>query len=126
MKRIYVALGILAVLVLSCTLSLRYHREQTKILMTEIDTLVETFDPENPQAAIEPTKEFLKEYDRRTAIFPTFSRHSTLTDVECELVSLPALLEKGEPLDYAAILLRCKERLYAFYRLELPLVENIL
>lgn len=126
MKRIYVALGILAVLVLSCVVSLRYHRQQTDALVMQIDTLVETFDPKHPETAIAPTKAFIEEYSRRTAIFPTFSRHSTLTDVECELVSLPALLEKGEPLDYTAILLRCRQRLSAFYRLELPLVENIL
>lgn len=126
MKRLYVAVGILAVLVLSCAVSLRYHRQQTEILVAQIDALVEAFDPDNPEAAIAPTKAFLEEYSRRTAVFPTFSRHSTLTDVECELVSLPLLLEKGEPRDYAATLLRCRERLYAFYRLELPLIENIL
>lgn len=126
MKRLYVAIAILVFLAAFCTASLWYQRTQTRALQAKIDQLVEEFDPQNPLASLSDTTAFLEEYDRRTALFPVFSRHSTLTDVECELVALPRMLEKGEPLDYAATLLRCRERLEAFYRLELPLLENIL
>ncbi len=126
MKRLYVAAVIAAVLAASCVGSLFYQRTETNALVAGIDRLAAAYDPTHPEEAIVPTEAFLEEYDRRTALFPMFSRHNTLTDVECELVSLPALLEKGEPLDYAATLLRCRERLCAYYRLELPLLENIL
>ncbi len=126
MKRLYVALALAVILTTSCVGSLRYQKIETDALIADIDALTEAFDPAHPEDALEPTRAFLEEYDRRTALFPMFSRHNTLTDVECELVSLPAILEKGEPLDYAATLLRCRERLSAYYRLELPLPENIL
>ena len=126
MKRLYVAAVIAAVLAASCIGSLFYQRTQTSALVAGIDHLAAAYDPKHPEKAVAPTKAFLEEYDRRTALFPMFSRHNTLTDVECELVSLPVLLEKGEPLDYTATLLRCRERLCAYYRLELPLLENIL
>jgi len=126
MKRLYVAIAIAAVLTASCVGALMYQKVETDALIAGIDRLVESFDPQHPEDAVTVTKAFLEEYDRRTAMFPMFSRHNTLTDVECELESLPAILEKGEPLDYAATLLRCRERLCAFYRLELPLPENIL
>lgn len=126
MKRLIVAVAIALVLTGSCIASLRYQKAQTDALIARIDTLVATFDPHHPETAAAPTAALLREFDRRTAVFPVFSRHATLTDVKCELATLPVLLEKGEPLDYTATLLRCRERLSAYYRLELPLLENIL
>lgn len=126
MKRAYVAIGILVTLMVACALSLAYQRRQTDLLVSHIDTLIDRFQPEDPAAALADTEAFLQEYDKQTAWFPLFSRHATLTDVKCELASLPVLLKKGEPLDYTAALCRCRERLCAFYRLELPLLENIL
>ena len=126
MKRAYVAVGILAVLVVACAVSTAYQRHQTDLLVSRIDTLIDRFQPEDPAAALADTEAFLREYEKQTAWFPLFSRHATLTDVQCELAALPVLLKKGEPMDYTVALWRCRERLCAFYRLELPLLENIL
>ena len=126
MKRLIVAVAIALVLVVSCAVSLEHQKIQTEALVAEMDAMVAAFDPEHPADAADATANLLEEFDRRTAVFPIFSRHATLTDVKCDLATLPTLLEKGEPLDYTATLLRCRERLCAYYRLELPLAENIL
>ena len=126
MKRLIVAIAIILALSISCVVSLSHQKKQTDILIKEIDTLIADFDLSHPETALEATNDLINDFDRRTALFPVFSRHATLTDVKSELATLPALLEKGEPLDYAATLRRCRERLCAYYRLELPLLENIL
>lgn len=125
MKRIPVAFAVLIVLTGLCIGTLLWQEAQTNAMIGQIDKLLERFDYARPGDSLADADALIAAFERRTALFPLFLRHNGLSDVETELHTLPALLQKGEPRDVPAALVRCREKLQTLYELECPTPDNV-
>ena len=125
MRRVYFAIIILAVVIIGCVAAVLFLNYQTEMMIREMDHLSTIFDPDNPSEYMDETDEVIRSFRKRSAGFPYIIRQTTLMDIEAELETLPALLEKGEPLDFVGALSRCQTKLETQLRMELPLPRNI-
>lgn len=125
MKRVYIAIGLLVAVCALCVFAVVYLSHQTESMIREMDHLTDIFNPERPEDYLDETKAVIESFRKRAAFLPFFIRQNTLMDIEAELETLPALIEKGEPLDFVGTLSRCQTRLETQLRIELPLPRNI-
>lgn len=125
MKRVIVALVLLFVVAGLCAGIIWVQREQSGYLIDRLEELEQNFDEEHPENSLEDARRFVQEFEERTKLYPAFVRHSDLTRIEEDILSLPVLLESGEPADFPTTAARCRARLEILYRLELPSLENI-
>ncbi|MBQ3133655.1 MAG: DUF4363 family protein [Clostridia bacterium] len=125
MKRVYIAIGLLVTVCALCVFAVVYLSYQTESMIREMDHLTDIFNPERPEEYLDETKAVIESFRKRAAFLPFFIRQNTLMEIEAELETLPALIEKGEPLDFVGTLSRCQTRLETQLRIELPLPRNI-
>lgn len=125
MKRIITASVLVFFTALFCVTSILWQKHQTEILVQHIERMEQEFDADNPQKSLPSANRLIEEFEERTRLYPMFLRHNLITDAESELLTIPALLEKGECKDVPAALVRCRTKLITLYESELPLWENI-
>ena len=125
MKRLIAAVLLLLMTAGFCITTIFWQKTQTEDLLRQIAVLEEDFNAEAPERSLPAARQLIEDFEERTALYPLFLRHNIITEAETELLSLPALLKDGEPLDVPAALVRCRSKLQALYEAELPLWKNI-
>lgn len=126
MKRIFIALGTLLVVMGICIFSIRMQTKNTQYLLDSLERIQESFDRGDWEQCQQETDKFARDFEEKTRVFPFFLRHSDITRIEEIAVPLPVLLEQGDTQHFAAELARCRNQLQKLYEVELPLLENIL
>lgn len=126
MKRVIVAIVLLALVAGGSVLSLYNERKNTDYLIELTDQIEEAFSAEDMERAQALTDRFAEEFPERTKFFPFFMRHSDITKIEENVIMLPILLQAGDMEHFPAELVRCRNQLDKLSELEVPLWENIL
>ena len=126
MKRLWLAIALLGIVIGLCVTSLLYERHQTMRLLDSLDRLEEQCLDAEPQAARKAGQAFADEFSRRTKLFACFINHSTLTDCQNNVALLPAVLENAAPGERAVEIARCRVLLTALSEVERPNGQNIL
>lgn len=125
MKRIYIALVLLAVIGASCiaTLSLEKHQLQAMIDLTNrIET---SCREENYAQAMTDVETLKREFGNRTDTFALFLRHNELKTIEELVLVLPMYLEQRDLHPFYVDLARCRFLLQKQYEMDLPTLQNI-
>ena len=120
MKRVLLAFALLAAVAAGCVLSIMTEKRTTDLLIEE------AFDAEEFDRALTLTEEFTEEFTKRTKHFTFFMRHSDVSKIEENVITLPILLEAGDHEHFPAELARCRNQLDKLGELELPSFDNIL
>ena len=126
MKRVLIALVILLMVSGLCWFSLHTQVSNVESLLEMTDRMEDSFDPDNPEAALELSRQFVEEFKERTRYFPFFMRHADIWSIEETVAALPIYLETGDTQHFPAELAKCRSQLEKLYEVELPLPENIL
>ncbi len=124
MKRIWLAGGLFAAVILLCVSTLRYQQRQIKSLLHDLDAIEAAFDTgENAHTL---ALQFIDRYDRNTRLFPCFMSHSDLVGCRESIVLLPSILEDGNPEEFRMESARCRAQLEKLISIEMPSWQNIL
>lgn len=125
MKRIYIALVLLAVITASCvgTLILEKKQLQDMIDMTrEMEHLCRQGDIGAAREAADTLK---REFTGRTRTFALFLRHNELLEIEESVLLLPLYLELHEEEHFLAEAARCRLFLQKQMDMDMPSLQNI-
>lgn len=125
MKRIYIALALLAVITVGCVaaIMMEQHHLQNMIALTEdMERCFRDGDTEQTSALAE---KLVNEFPEKTRPFALFLHHSVLADIEECIVLLPLYLQSDEQDDFLAEVTRCRLLLKKQMELEKPNWENI-
>ena len=95
MKRLLLAVGLLALVVTACVLSNGCLRRNTAELLAYMEAAQEAYDREDKAACLEQSRRLAEAFPEKTRFFPFFLRHSDVNSLEQEIVTLPAFLEAG-------------------------------
>lgn len=126
MKRVLLAFALLTAVAAGCVLSIMTEKRTTDLLIDMTDRIEEAFDAEEFDRALTLTEEFTEEFTKRTKHFTFFMRHSDVSKIEENVITLPILLEAGDHEHFPAELARCRNQLDKLGELELPSFDNIL
>lgn len=124
MKRITVALSLLAIIGVLCGVTLSAQRRAVDDLLDDIDAIQQTF-PADEKETLRQTRQLVEDFRTKTRFFPLFMHHSDLSKIEETAVMLPVMLETGEEEHFQAELARCRNMLEKLAELEIPTLENI-
>ena len=125
MKRLWLCAALLAVTVGLCVLSLSYERRQIATLLDGLDRLETVYESDGAAAALEPTRAYCREYERRTRWFACFISHANLYPGEETVTLLPAILEKEDTGDFLLETARLRVHLTRLLSTERPSVQNV-
>ncbi len=126
MKRVIVAVLLLLLVCIGCTVSIMLQHVVLEEFMTKTEQMEELFKRDDIAKAVDLAESFAKDYADKTRFFSLFLPHSMLTEVEKSVVSLPAILTNGEHKDFVAEVQRCRLLLRKMHDLEMPTLQNIL
>lgn len=126
MKRLIVAVVILLSVATLCITSLYMQKGDMQYLMNLTDKMEKLLGQKNWGECVEVSDQFVSEFKERTRLFPFFMRHSDVSQIEEEVVTLPVLLRTGQTDEYAVELAKCRCMLKKLSELETPIPENIL
>ena len=124
-KRMLIALGMLLTAVL-CVGSIIIMSRNTDYLLQSLDRMQESFDQGDMEACKQEARQFAKDFEEKTKMFPFFLRHADISRIEEIAIPLPVLIEQGDTQHFAAELVRCRSQLSKLSEMELPLAGNIL
>jgi hypothetical protein len=125
-KRVFVAVGLLLTIALGCLWSITTQGRAVDQLTARTEQMERLFLAGDTDGAAREAAALHREYRRHLNAFTLFLPHETLTEVERSVVSLPAILEKGEPKDFLGEVRRCRLLLSKMMDLERPTLQNIL
>ncbi len=126
MKRMILAFVLLILVAAGCVLSIVTEKQTTDYLIEMTDKIEEAFQDEDFEKALTLTEKFAEEFTKRTKHFTFFMRHSDVSKIEENVITLPILLEAGDHEHFPAELARCRNQLDKLGELELPTPDNIL
>ena len=125
MKRVYVALALLAVITVSCIVSIRMEKKTLThmIRMTEeLERYCRAGDTENARATAVRLED---EFTDKSRSFALFLHHNVLVEIEESLVVLPDYLQYGETEHALSEIIRSRLYLQKQLEAELPTWDNI-
>lgn len=126
MKRVILALVLLAVVAGLCGLSLHTQVSSTGYLLTMTDKLEEAYRTGDMEECQRLARQFTEDFREQTRYFPFFMRHGDIWAIEDTVIALPVYLETEDLQHFLSELIKCRSQLEKLYQLELPLPENIL
>lgn len=125
MKRVIIAVTLLLVICAACSVSIYLQHTVIDEFMAATEEMEWCFKNGNIVGATAVAEAFCKEYQQKTQYFSLLLPHSTLTEVEKSVVSLPSILSYGEPKDFVTEVHRCRLLLQKMHDLEIPTLQNI-
>ena len=125
-KRMLIALGMLLLTAALCVGSIIIMSRNTDYLLQSLDRMQESFDQGDMEACKQEARQFAKDFEEKTKMFPFFLRHADISLIEEIAIPLPVLIEQGDTQHFAAELVRCRSQLSKLSEMELPLAGNIL
>ena len=120
-KRMLIALGMLLLTAALCVGSIIIMSRNTDYLLQSLDRMQESFDQGDMEACKQEARQFAKDFEEKTKMFPFFLRHADISRIEEIAIPLPVLTQH-----FAAELVRCRSQLSKLSEMELPLAGNIL
>ena len=126
MKRLIIAVIILAGVAVVSILSLNVQLSNTEYLLGELGELQQAYDEGNRELCLTLSTEFVKTFESRTRIFPLFMRHADIGAIRESVAPLPVMLREGDDGHFAAQLEICRIQLETLYESETPTLQNIL
>ena len=126
MKRVILALVLLAVVAGLCGLSLHTQVSSTGYLLTMTEKLDEAYRIGDMEECQRLARRFTEDFREQTRYFPFFMRHGDIWAIEDTVIALPVYLETEDLQHFLSELIKCRSQLEKLYQLELPLPENIL
>ena len=126
MKRIYIAVALLAAVVALCVLTHRYqHHEIDRMLATleDIETAARRGDTDH---AIDRATAFAADYQRVSDWISCYVPHGELRESKETAAILPALLEKGVSEELYMEIFRLRTQLATIRQVDDPILRNIL
>ena len=109
-----------------CVGSIIIMSRNTDYLLQSLDQMQESFDQGDMEACKQEARQFAKDFEEKTKMFPFFLRHADISRIEEIAIPLPVLIEQGDTQHFAAELVRCRSQLSKLSEMELPLAGNIL
>ena len=126
MKRVLLAFALLLVVAAGCIFSILTEKNTSDQLIDMADRIEAVFNEGEYDRALELTSEFAEEFTRRTKHFTFFMRHSDISKIEENVITLPILLKAGDHEHFPAEHARCRNQLEKLGELEFPSFDNIL
>ena len=126
MKRVVLAIVLLAAVAGLCGLSLYTQVSGAGYLLTMTDKLEDAYRADDLEECRQLAEQFTQEFQQRTRYFPFFMRHGAIWAIEETVIALPIYLETDDLQHFLSELAKCRSQLEKLYQLELPLPENIL
>ncbi len=126
MKRVVLAIVLLAAVAGLCGLSLYTQVSGAGYLLTMTDKLEDAYRADDLEECRQLAEQFTQEFQQRTRYFPFFMRHGDIWAIEETVIALPIYLETDDLQHFLSELAKCRSQLEKLYQLELPLPENIL
>lgn len=125
MKRLWIAIGILAVVLSLCIAALVYQRRQVFILIAHLENVIAAYENGMAEEAYLLAVDLMHEYDERTRLFPYFLNHNDLTGCRESVVLLPSILRDGDAQEFRMESARCRAQLEFLLSIETPTAQNI-
>lgn len=126
MKRLWIAVGILAVVLTLCITTLIYQRRQITILLAHLDNVIAAYEDGVPEYAYTLAINLTQEFDDRTRYFPCFLSHNDLSGCREAIVILPSILREKNAEEFRMESSRCRAQLEFLLGIETPTLQNIL
>ena len=125
MKRLWLAVILLALIVGVCIGGLVYLDQQTEYLIGQLDRMETALRHGDLTTAAARLQTYLDEYEERTRLFPAYMRHQDLEDNRQINAVLPVILENGQTEELHENIRRLRQRLQLIRDAEMPLLYNI-
>ncbi len=126
MKRLWLAIGILAAIVTLCLSSILYQQRQTSKLLEQLDSVITAFDNRQTDHAYALAVVMKNDYQHHERLFSCFMAHDDLVECRESLALLPSLLRDGNAEEFHIESVRCRIHLQHLSDSELPTLQNIL
>lgn len=126
MKRLWIAGGIFAAIIILCVTTLYHQQRQVQTLLTRLDDVIAVYDSGDADSAYILAEELQEDFDRRTRLFPCFMSHNDLAGCRESVVLLPAILREGNPEEFRMEAARCRAQFERLLTVETPSLQNIL
>ncbi len=126
MKRLLIAVALLAAVITACVWTTRTLQRNTDYLIQSLDEMQTAFEKGDIDSARRQAEHFAAEFPRRTRTFSFFLQHGDIIQIEEIAASLPVMLKTGDENHFPSEIARCRLQLEKLNDLELPLWENIL
>ncbi len=126
MKRLWLAGGLFAAVILLCTAALMYQQNRVNGLLQQLTAVDDAYDDNALEQAHALALDLCDSYDRSTALFPCFMSHADLVGCRESVVLLPSILKDGNAEEFHMESARCRAQLERLITAELPTIQNIL
>lgn len=126
MKRVIIAIVLLAAVVIGCVIMLLFERQVFEDLTDLIDTAETCYRNGDVEGALAAAERLSKQVPKNAHRLCVFLPHQTLSELEKVTAGLPLILQYGDPRDFPAEARRCRLMLQRVWDQEKPLLENIL
>jgi hypothetical protein len=125
MKRIYIALVLLAIIAVSCVSTLLLERKQLHAMIDLTDKMEQSCRKGDYDRALEQAITLKGEFDERTKTFALFLRHNELNAIKETVLLLPLHLEQESYHEFYIDVSRCRLLLQKQWEMDLPILQNI-
>ena len=126
MKRIRIALVLLAVVILLCVVTQQYQHRRIDRLLTELDRLEETYRRGDREQAAQIAHHFADLYSKVSNVMDCYIAYDDLAESQETAAILPSLLHRSGEEELFMELERLREQLRYLQRVDDPLLRNIL
>lgn len=126
MKRLYVAVALLAAVVALCVYTSLYQNRRTDRLLDTLDRIETHCRLGDKEAAVAEAAAFATEYQRVSRWMRCYIPHSELQESRETAATLPNLLQKSDRAEIWFELARLREQLEDLRQVDSPTLWNIL
>lgn len=126
MKRLWIAAGLLCVVVGLCTVTTIYQHRRAEDMLALVDAVEEAYRQGDIPAARQAAQELLETYDSACRIMMCFTAHSDMAESQETVRLLPTLLQANGGEELGMEIARLREELTHLRNVDDPLLWNIL
>lgn len=126
MKRVLLALSLLALVLAACAGSLIYQQRQINRLEALTDGLENAYRSGEMDECVQKAKELADYFIRCSRVFSCYMSHNELNESLDTVVALAATLEEDNPEEFLLELAKFRQQLAQLWQIEIPHLNNIL
>lgn len=126
MKRLYVAVVLLAAVIMLCVVTHLYQHGEIDDMLAALDGIETTARRGDMAAALSQAEAFAADYQRVSDRVSCYVSHSELRESRETAALLPALLEQGDSEELYMEIFRLRSQLLYIRQVDDPILRNIL
>lgn len=126
MKRLWVAVALIAAVVGLCITSAAYQHHRTEEMLALVDRVEDAYAAGDLTAARDAADELITVYDGVCRVMMCYVAHSDIAESQETVRMLPALLEQGGGEELQMEIARLREELTHLRQIDDPRIWNIL